>query len=340
MKLLILAAILVVAVTAIPLTNNEIEREWQSFKDQFRSNKALYVNEAEETYRRSVFKANYQQIVKHNEEADNGQHTYWLGVNQFSDLTDKEFEQMMLSPMTPLDRSNIKIQEIKSDNVLASTLDYRTKGMVARVKNQGQCGSCWAFAAVAATEGQYAKKYDRIQELSEQNLVDCTKGTSCTTGGNYAMAYQQVINEGGLETEEDYPYTSGSGTSGSCKFTKSKSAVTIENAYGTQPHDADQLQQALSDIGPLAVVMNASGPNFRGYSRGVYSNSGCLSGDTQINHGVTVVGYGTEDGMDYWLVKNSWATSWGDQGYFKIQRGVNRCGIEIQGVWPTGVTKA
>ncbi|XP_054166568.1 procathepsin L-like [Oppia nitens] len=327
---IVLAFLLISGAIAVPVPQQEIESQWKLFKQQFRSGSDLYTTEEDEAYRRTIFEDTYRQIVRHNNEADQGLHTYWMGINQFSDLTTKEWERQWLSSIIT---SNVSSESIEFNGDLPSSVDWRNKGLVAPIKNQGQCGSCWAFAAVAAVEGQYAKKHGHIQTLSEQNIVDCNHQTDCQRGGNSEMAYNTITREGGIESEQDYPYTSGrTQRVGTCRFQRALSKANIQRFSSTSGETG--IQQAVANVGPITVYIDASGNGFRNYRSGVYSGP-CSS--TQLNHAVTAIGYGTEGSQPYYIIRNSWDTTWGDRGYVKIYRGRNTCGVATEGTWPLGV---
>jgi cathepsin L len=200
-----------------------------------------------------------------------------------------------------------------------SSIDWTTKGAVTKVKNQGQCGSCWAFSSTGGTEGQWAITTGTLTSMSEQQLVDCSKQNSGCNGGlmDYAFAFYEGTS---VATEKSYPYTASDGTCQSSYTT----AVPRGGVTGYKDISSESaLLNAVSTVGPVSVAIEADQSSFQYYSSGVLTGT-C---GTSLDHGVLAVGFGTSSGTDYWKVKNSWGTSWGMNGYVLIERGVNKCGI-------------
>jgi C1A family cysteine protease len=214
-------------------------------------------------------------------------------------------------------------------------MDWREHDAVTPVKDQGQCGSCWSFSSTGSMEGAWAIHSSELVSLSEQQLVDCSKsyGNMGCRGGLMDDAFQYVIDNGGLDTEEDYHYTAQDGT---CDEDKQENhIVTFSSFVDVIPNDEDQLKSAVA-LGPVSVAIEADKMGFQFYKSGVFSGE-C---GTTLDHGVLVVGYGTdeESGLDYWIVKNSWAATWGDEGYILLQRNVDapegQCGVAMQPSYP------
>lgn len=212
---------------------------------------------------------------------------------------------------------------------LPLSMDWRKKGIVTPVKNQQQCGSCWAFSAVGSLEGQHAKQTNQLLSLSESQIVDCDKIDSGCNGGWMDNAFEYAIKNG-METESEYPYKP---VDGSCNYTKSKVKASFSKFKDVLGGETG-LKAAVAKIGPISVAIDASQTDFQFYKAGVYYNPDCSQ--TLLDHGVLVVGYGsTNNGTDYWIVKNSWGEDWGNKGYIWMARNHNNsCGIATKPSYP------
>ncbi|KAI9120031.1 hypothetical protein K1719_009000 [Acacia pycnantha] len=223
----------------------------------------------------------------------------------------------------------------KYENVtdVPSSVDWRQQGAVTPIKNQGECGCCWAFSAVAATEGIIKLSTGKLISLSEQELVDCDTGVDqgCE-GGLMDDAFKFIIKNNGINSEADYPYK---GVDGSCNANEEGDHVASIKGYEDVPANSEQALQKAVVNQPVSVAIDASGSDFQFYKSGIFTGS-C---GTELDHGVTVVGYGVSDNTEYWLVKNSWGTEWGEEGYIRMQRNVDAqeglCGIAMQASYPT-----
>ncbi|KAF8377587.1 hypothetical protein HHK36_030969 [Tetracentron sinense] len=287
----------------------------------------------EKERRFEIFKDNLRFIDEHNTE----NRTYKIGLNRFADLTNEEYRSMYLGAKTDAKRKFSKPKSdryaFRSGDDLPESVDWRTKGAVAPVKDQGNCGSCWAFSTIAAVEGINKIVTDDLISLSEQELVDCdTSYNEGCNGGLMDYAFEFIINNGGIDTEEDYPYQANDGTCD--QYRKNARVVTIDGYEDVPPNDEKALQKAVVNQ-PVSVAIEAGGRAFQLYQSGVFTG---ICG-TALDHGVAAVGYGTESDVDYWIVKNSWGSSWGENGYIRMERNVagtrtGKCGIAMEASYP------
>jgi len=332
-KLTIFAA-LVIAATAVPLNklsavSNEEEVLFGRFKVEFGK---AYFDDKDEQYRKEIFAQNLRKIQTHNDEASRGVHTYTMAMNEFGDLTAEEFKARYTGYKGP-SRDYIRSQNVEdlSHVKLTDSVDWVAAGAVTDVKNQGQCGSCWAFSTTGALEGAWFISKQNLVSLSEQELMDCSKaeGNQSCEGGLMDDAFEFVIKNKGICAESDYPYKAVDESS--CK--KCSNVATI-----TKYTDVAQTDDALAAAvvqQPVAVAIEADQTAFQFYSSGVLTGK-C---GTNLDHGVLAVGYGTLDNVQYWKVKNSWGANWGMQGYVLIERGKKQtggqCGILMAASYPT-----
>jgi cathepsin L len=313
--------------------NASLNMEWTIYKERHGKN---YANSDEEFQRRLTWESNLKVIDAHNALYTQGKKSYKLGANKFADMSNEEFRAEIL--MTRFDATTVPRQHSMGhigENPMASapaSVDWRTKGYVTPIKDQGQCGSCWSFSATGSMEGQHFKATGKLVSLSEQNLMDCSTsyGNMGCNGGLMDQAFQYVIANKGVDTEMSYPYETKDDT---CRFKSANVGATISSFKDIPQGDETSLTAAIASIGPISVAIDASQSSFQLYDGGVYDEPNCSS--TQLDHGVLAVGYGTSSGSDYYLVKNSWGTSWGMTGYIMMSRNSNnQCGIATMASYP------
>jgi hypothetical protein len=267
----------------------------------------------------NTFKANYDLINAHNA----GSSGWKMGINQFADLTPAEFKRYL--GLRPRDNAYIRSRnEAPLSDVPNDDIDWVAKGAVTPVKDQAQCGSCWAFSTTGSVEGAEFVATGRLTSLSEQQLVDCagSSGNQGCNGGLMDDAFNWIIQHKGIGSEASYPYTARDGT---CRDVPSVSTIS---SYKDVTGETN-LGNALTGR-PVSIAIEADQSSFQFYKSGIF-NGPC---GTQLDHGVLLVGSGSEGGQNYWRVKNSWGASWGDQGYIRMVQGKNMCGLANMASYP------
>jgi cathepsin L len=255
-------------------------------------------------------------------------------MNEFGDLTSAEFSRMYLRPVD-LTKVSVARPLYAAKGSPPDTQDWRTQGAVTAIKNQGQCGSCWSFSTTGTVEGAWKIAGNSLTSFSEQQLMDCSSsyGNDGCNGGLPFWALQYIIDNKGIETEKAYPYETEEGR---CRFKSSKIVGHISSYVNITSGSEDDLQDAVGNTGPVSVGIDASNQSFQFYDSGVYNEPNCSS--TQLDHGVLAVGYDhdSDSNSDYWIVKNSWGTSWGQSGYIWMSRNDdNQCGIATMAAIPS-----
>jgi len=291
-----------------------------------------YASKSELVLRRSIFAANQAKINQHNAEG----HSWSMSLNKFADLTGEEFKALYASGLRAQDhRSKNVATELLSANVSANptSVDWEAKGAVTPIKNQQQCGSCWAFSTTGSVEGITFITTQKLPELSEQQLVDCSgaEGNQGCNGGLMDDAFQYIIDNKGITTEAAYPYTATDGTCAS----KGKPVAATITGFKDVPANSETALETAIVTQPVSVAVEADQSVFQFYSGGVMDSS-C---GTQLDHGVLAVGYGTDGGKEYYKVKNSWGADWGMKGYILLGRGATfnpsgQCGIQMMASYP------
>jgi len=304
-------------VAGVAATNSESFEQWaMRFGKDYRG--------AELVQRKANFEATVQRIQKLNEL---GEAEYDL--NQFAAQSLDEFHTYA-SCHTPLVKPD-SMRTVPTTSASPDSWDWRTNGTVTGVKDQGQCGSCWAFGTIGMVEGTNMIVNNKLIPMSEQDLVDCAKSNNkwpndgCNGGrSDWASAYIQAK---GIDDSPSYPYKA---KDGSCKQT-SPTAASLDS-FATLTKSEQVLKDTVYQLGPVAVAIDVT-DSFANYKKGVWQDSSCKNGEMDLDHCVLVVGYGTDSGKDYWIVKNSWGTTWGDKGYINMRRNFNNmCGIATDAV--------
>jgi len=296
------------------------------FSDYMRIYNKSYASVEEFNTRFANFKASLQRTASLNSKAKRAK----FGITKFSDMTPQEFKNTILMK-NPIDPSKkVKGVEVLQPTVqmadLPVSLDWRDGGLVTPVKDQGQCGSCWAFSATENIESMWikaGKAKNTTINLSEQQIVDCDNWDAGCEGGEPGNAYDYIINAGGQEQEKDYPYTA---QDGNCNFQQNKVVAKISTwKYATELYSETLLQQNLVSWGPLSVCVDAI--NWQDYQSGVMTWEECAWLNV-LDHCVELVGYSTKTtNGDYWIVRNSWGLDWGIDGYIWLEMGTDTCGI-------------
>nr|ADQ74586.1 silicatein alpha 3 [Lubomirskia baikalensis] len=301
-------------------------QEWSVWKGHHQRS---YESQLQEMERHSIWVANKKYIEHHNANAD--LFGYTLAMNGFGDLMSAEFTERYLTHKHS-QRSGLQTFESPKGVTYADSLDWRTRGVVTSVQSQGQCGSSYAFAAAGALEGATALAADKLVALSEQNIIDCSVpyGNHGCSGGDVYTAFKYVVDNGGIDTESSYPYK---GKKSSCQYNSKNVGAISTGVVKIASGSETDLLSAVASVGPIAVAVDASVNAFMFYQSGVFDSSTCST--SKLNHAMLVTGYGSTNGKDYWLVKNSWGTGWGESGYIKMVRNkYNQCGIASDALYP------
>eukprot|EP01059_Diplonema_ambulator_P033874 TRINITY_DN72_c1_g2_i1.p1 TRINITY_DN72_c1_g2~~TRINITY_DN72_c1_g2_i1.p1 ORF type:complete len:324 (+),score=127.23 TRINITY_DN72_c1_g2_i1:152-1123(+) len=283
---------------------------FRTFKADFNKQ---YTTAAEEMRRFDIFTKNMLKAAQHEKEQTMGA---TFGINKFSDLSAEEFKAY----------HSLKVEEregpayVATDRAIPTEIDWRTKGAVTHVKNQAQCGSCWAFSTTGGIEGQWFLAGNTLTSLAEQELVSCDKNDDGCNGGLMDNAFKWLLqtHSGQIVTEASYPYTSGDGISGVCHDVTNKAVGATIKSYKDIAHTEDAMADFVGVSGPLSIAVDAT--KWQTYTGGILTNCCTLC---TLDHGVLIVGYAA----DYWIIKNSWGASWGENGYIRVKRGANECGL-------------
>jgi len=323
-----------------PLLKHDLELD-EHFTAWKTAHSREYATQEEHDSRRVIFAQNKAIVDEHNA----GNHSYRMGLNLHADLTLEEFKSRhgFLGHLSTIGTEHSAATARHNVTGGAPTsVDWRDENLVNPIKNQAQCGSCWAFSTVDSYESAVAKKTGTLVSFSEQDLVDCVKdvslpGSSQTccngcSGGLMDYGFQYLMNkqDGKDTTEASYPYTAKDGT---CDFaSKSETgAAAITAFHDITQGDESALEDACGTKGVISIAVNAGITGWQLYESGVFDPTSCNPED--LDHGVAVVGYGT-DGKDYWIIRNSWGEDWGESGYMRIKKGSNTCGVANSACYP------
>lgn len=298
-----------------------------------------YATAAEKTLREGIFKAKMSTVDKQNQAFASGQSSYELGINLFSDLKLDEFLNGLTGRKKSAQGEEIAVKHRNKagppvSTVIPDAFDWREKGGVTPVKFQGlECGACWSFAVTGAIEGHYFAKTGKLVPLSEQNLIDCggdPYGSTGCDGGFQDYGFDYVLENHGIAKAEEYPFVE---KTEQCHYTDPLKGATISGYSVIEAGNEKKMKEVIATKGPLACSVNAAPDSFQLYKSGIYKDTECNGED--VNHSILVVGYGVENGEDYWIIKNSWTDKWGEKGFMKLPRNSNSfCGIANECSFP------
>jgi len=326
------------------VTYGQLQYSQDSLQTMFDEFLVIFKNEqpseVDDYQRRStIFGLNLAMIVAHNIDSTK---SWKMGINEYTDMTEDEFfNHFRFADNADQKCSATSSEPLRFDGDLPTHVDWRESGKVTPVKNQGSCGSCWTFSTVGSMEAHALISSGETSgpNFSEQQLVDCADASTYDCHGcagglpSYAFNY---IRDHGMTTEETYPYHAVDET---CYFDKSMTTVTTTGPHNITAGDEDELHSALANAGPVSIAFQVVG-DFRNYESGVYTSTECDNGPMDVNHAVLAVGYGhnTTSDLPYYTIKNSWGDSWGNQGYFDMESGVNMCGVAVCNSFPLNVS--
>jgi C1A family cysteine protease len=335
MKVIIALLLCICAAVALRTREADMQR-FATFMREYGRN---YGTVKEFNHRFETFRHNLNKIDQLNAQA-NGMASY--NVTKFSDMTVEEFRKYpcggRLGDLKPKKDFKINMGTLPEvdPTALPPSFDWTTKGAVTGVKDQGQCGSCWAFSVIGNMEGVWFLAGHTLTSLSEEQVVDCSNTDYGCSGGWPFWAMTDMDGSpynGQIDTEAGYPYTAGNGASGTCQFSTSDVGA-VEPAYKSYCNEqtntctSAQIQQLLITYGPLSACLDAT--PMQSYTGGVDHPSDC--DPTYIDHCITIVGYGVDSGNPFWKIKNSWGTSWGESGYYRLYRDDSNSGMGVCGI--------
>ncbi|XP_057669833.1 procathepsin L-like [Diorhabda carinulata] len=320
MKILLVIPLIIVATYGL-----SAKKQWDSFKIKYEKSFESYL---EERLRFQIFKSNLKRIREHNANYDKGESSYYMGVTKFADMTQDEFKNMLDKQISVKPMINTKSKDF-SGITAPESVDWRTTGAVLAVKDQGTCGACWSFSSTGALEGQNFLKNNISIPLSEQELIDCSNlyNNNGCYGGSMKYAFDYVLDHG-VSSEESYPYIAEADR---CHRNSSNIVLYAKNVVAIADPTIDKLKSAVASVGPISVPVSAD-VALQLYKGGIFDETDCSN--AAPNHAVLLVGYGNENGKDYWIIKNSWGTKWGENGFYRLQTNPVICAILNGPVYP------
>ncbi len=298
----------------------EAESAFMAYISEFSKS---YPTVAEFEHRFAQFKRNRDIVIGHNSLSGV---SYQLGFNKMSDWTEEEYKNILT--YKPAEEW-IATDNFEPSNAVPNAVDWVAAGAVNAIKDQGQCGSCWAFSSAASMEGSHKIASGSLLSFSEQQLVDCSNLNLGCNGGNCSLAFKYWINNF-VMSEASYKYTAANGT---CKYNATaNTGVKSTGSTNVTANNSAAMKTALA-IKPLSVAIEADLAVFQSYKSGIFNSTAC---GTNLDHATNVVGWGTSGGVEYWLMRNSWGTTWGESGYMRLQivTGNGICGIQMQPLYP------
>ncbi|KAF8787469.1 digestive cysteine proteinase 1-like [Argiope bruennichi] len=307
----------------IEFINNEDTHVHESFEDFKEKHGKSYSDPTEHESRKNIYRQNYRYVQSMNRAGL----TYALKLNHMADFNDAEFRTIRGRLPSSGYNGGKPFPKEEFSEAVPDSLDWRLYGAVTPVKDQAVCGSCWSFGTTGTIEGAYFLKNNKLVRLSQQQLIDCSwkfENNGCD-GGEDFRAYKYIMEAGGLASEEDYGHYLGQ--DGICHDKSVFKTAQLKGFVNVTSGDLNALKQAIAKKGPISVSIDASHKSFSFYSHGVYYDSDCKSGSDQLDHSVLAVGYGVMNGQPYWIVKNSWSTYWGNDGYVLMSQKDNNCGV-------------
>ncbi|XP_076261029.1 cathepsin L4 [Rhynchophorus ferrugineus] len=301
------------------LALTDIETEWNNFKAKFNKSYTDY----HDVYKKEAWLTNLQKIRKHNDEAAKGLHSYYLKDNNLADLNSQTYLQKMVK-LTKSRHRKIDFETVgdfyHQFHHLPEEINWVEKGFVTPIYNQKDCGSCYAFSVAGVIQGQIFKQTHKLVPLSPQQLVDCSlaSGNYGCGGGSLRNTLRYLEKAGGIMAYSDYPYIA---KQRKCHYDKNLAIANITSWAVLPARDEKALEAAVAKMGPIAISINAAPHTFQFYHRGIYDDPTCTS--FTVNHAMLLVGYT----RDAWILKNWWGKHWGEQGYMRLRRHHNRCGV-------------